>query len=118
MRYAYNAVPSNYINRPGNGGKMKRKVARQTTARAETRSPGRPPVYNWDKLTAKPKRTLVQGQDFGCSPNSMRQQIYTNARRRGLHAAVKINGNTVEVRFVENAKAASGQATNMVAAAR
>lgn len=49
---------------------------------------GRPPKYPWDRWLDGQLHLIREQQDFDCSRDSMRQQIYIRARRDGQKVSV------------------------------
>lgn len=63
---------------------------------------GRPPKYDWDRLTDGRARRLRKGEDFDAELHSFRTMIHRKARDMGLRAHTKINeaDSSITVQFL------------------
>ena len=54
-------------------------------------------LYDWNTLFRKKVFTLLEGEDFDCTCESMEQQVRNAASRRGLRVIVVLEDGTVSV---------------------
>ena len=59
-------------------------MPRKRDPNAIRRPPGRPAIYPWDTWFNGDTHALIPRTDFNCTRESLRQQIYAQARERGL----------------------------------
>lgn len=67
-------------------------------------------MYPWDKWTNGKIWQLKRGEDFLTRPDHFRVTCLAIARRRGLQCELRVNGDTLEVRFRKTNKKAPAHA--------
>lgn len=55
--------------------------------------------YPWREWTDGRARRAIRGEDFHCETNNFRNILYTQARRMGMKAAIRIDNEVVDFQF-------------------